>query len=82
MANNGSKAKITIRRTVAPEPVALSELEAVERILARFVALTYVGDHPELFIAGTKEQPAITAPSSCVLPFGALYRLGDRSSPK
>ena len=51
------RSKCTFRRISAPEPIAASELDTAERILARFVALAYAGDHPDLFPAGTNEPP-------------------------
>jgi hypothetical protein len=44
-----------VQRTLAPEPIAASEFDTAEHILARFVALAYVGDHPELLTAGQYE---------------------------
>ncbi|MBM3738739.1 MAG: hypothetical protein FJW39_23425 [Acidobacteria bacterium] len=45
------KSKCTFRRIVASDPVSPAQLEAAERILARFVALAYAGDHPNLFLS-------------------------------
>jgi hypothetical protein len=57
MPGETRKAKYTFSRIVAPEPISASELDTAERLLARFVALAYVGDHPGLFTSGTKEPP-------------------------
>jgi hypothetical protein len=57
MPSEVKKSKCTFRRIVAPEPIPASELDTAERILARFVALAYAGDHPDLFTPGTDEPP-------------------------
>jgi hypothetical protein len=44
-----------VRRMVASEPIAATELGTAERILARLAALAYAGDHPDLFTAGPEE---------------------------
>jgi len=49
---------------LAPEPIAASELDAADRILARLVALAYAGDHPDLFKAGTEERSDVPLFSS------------------
>jgi hypothetical protein len=53
MPRGTSQSKFTFRRSVAPEPVCPSELETAERLLARFVALAYAADHPDVFPPGT-----------------------------
>lgn len=68
MANQARRSKFAIRRTVEPEPVAVSELVAAEHILARLVARAYLADHPDLFTAETKEQAGVNLPSSSVVP--------------
>jgi len=55
MPSGTRKSKCTFRRTVASEPISASELETAERLLARFVALAYAAEHPDLFKAGTIE---------------------------
>jgi hypothetical protein len=65
MPSGSRKSKLTFRRIVAPEPISASTLDTAERILARFVALSYVGDHSGLFTPGAEEPPdAPTLPSS------------------
>ena len=49
MPAGARKSKFAFRRILAPEPISAAELNAVERLLARFVALAYAGDHPDLF---------------------------------
>lgn len=49
---------------VAPELIAASEFDTAERILARFVALAYANDHPDLVTAGTEEQSGVRNLSS------------------
>jgi hypothetical protein len=48
-----------VRRMVASEPIAATELGTAERILARLVALAYAGDHPDLFTAGPEEPSGV-----------------------
>jgi hypothetical protein len=62
MPAGAGKSKCTFRRIVAPAPVSASELEAAERILARFVALAYAAEHPDLF--SSKSAKPETAESS------------------
>lgn len=64
---------------VAPEPIDASAFEAAERTLARFVALAYVGDHPDLFSAENKEQSGVPVLSPFEVPFVAPHGLNDRS---
>ena len=59
MPSRASKSKLAFQRTVAPEPIAASELDSAERILARFVALAYAGDHPDLFTAEPNRQSGL-----------------------
>jgi hypothetical protein len=47
---------------VAPEPIAASESDAAERIIARFVALAYVDDHPDLFTSGIEDNSVPISP--------------------
>jgi len=56
MSSPARKSKLAVRRIVAPEPITDSECNAVERTLARFVALAYVGDHPDSFTAVIERQ--------------------------
>ena len=49
MPDGAGKSKCTFRRTVAPEHISASELDTAERLLTRFVALAYAGEHPDLF---------------------------------
>jgi hypothetical protein len=53
MPAGAGKSKGTFRRIVAPAPVSASELEAAELILARFLALAYADEHPDLFSSKT-----------------------------
>ena len=53
MPSETRKLKCTFRSIVAPEPISASELDTAERLLARFVALAYAAEHPDLF---TPEQ--------------------------
>jgi hypothetical protein len=69
MPRRGSRTKLVVQRTLAPEPIAPSELETVERILARFVALAYVGDNPDLFAAGTEPIEHSAVPISPLLRY-------------
>lgn len=62
MTKEASKSKLAFRKTVASEAIAASEFDTAERILARFVALAYAGDHPEAFTDETKEYPGTTVP--------------------
>jgi hypothetical protein len=78
MQSQASKSKLVVRKIVAPEPITASELDTAQRILARFVALAYVGDHPDLFAAGTEEQPISTVPSSSVVTSVAPNGLRDQ----
>ena len=41
--------KFKIIRTASTEPMSARDLETVEAILARMVALAYVADHPGVF---------------------------------
>jgi hypothetical protein len=67
MPSGTRKSRCTFRRIVAPEPISTSELDAAERLLARFVALAYAGEHPDLFTPGTNKPPSgPTSPSSAV----------------
>ena len=71
MPSGTRKAKSTFRRIVAPEPISASELDAAERLLARFVALAYAGEHPDLFTRGTDEPPNEPIFSSSAVPLVA-----------
>jgi hypothetical protein len=62
------KSKLAVRKIVVPVPITASELDTVERILARFVALTYVADRPNLFTAETEEKPVVSILSSSAVP--------------
>jgi hypothetical protein len=67
MPGRANKSKLAFQRMVAPEPIAASELDSGERILARLVALAYAGDHPDHFSVGTEEQLDPTVPSCPVV---------------
>ena len=66
MSSGTRKSKCTFRGIVAPEPISASELGTAERLLARFVALAYASDHPDLFTPGTDEPPDGPLSSSAV----------------
>lgn len=57
MPSGTRKSKCTFRRIVAPEPISASELDTAERLLARFVALAYAAEHPDLF-ANRMDEPS------------------------
>lgn len=57
MPSGTGKSKCTFIRIIAHEPISTSELDTAERLLARFVALAYAGEHPDLFKPGTDEPP-------------------------
>jgi len=63
---------------IASETIAASEHEAAERVLARFVALAYLSDHPDVATDRTNARPGVTVPSSSVVPFVAPDGLHDR----
>jgi hypothetical protein len=42
-------------------------LDTAERLLARFVALAYAGEHPDLFTPTTNEPPSAPTLSSCAV---------------
>jgi hypothetical protein len=65
MPSGTRKSKCTFRGIIAPEPISAPELGAAERILARFVALAYASDHPDLFTLGTEEAPDEPLSSGC-----------------
>jgi hypothetical protein len=46
MPSGNGKSKCTFRRIVAPESISAAELDTMERILARLVALAYTRHHP------------------------------------
>jgi hypothetical protein len=71
MPSGTRKSKCTFRKIVASEPSSVSELDTAERILARFVALAYAGDHPDLFTPGTDERPDGPTLSSSAVPLVA-----------
>ena len=63
MPRGSGKSKCTFRRTFAPDPICSAELDAVERLLARFVALAYSDANADLFRTETLElssEPALT----------------------
>jgi hypothetical protein len=66
MASGARKSKYTFRRIVAPESISASELDIAERLLARFVALAYAGENPDLFAPGTDGPAGPTFSSSAV----------------
>lgn len=68
MASQANKSKLAIRKMVATESISASDLDNAERILARLVALGYVGDHPDLFKAGSGEQSGLAILSSSAVP--------------
>jgi hypothetical protein len=66
MPSGTRKSKCTFRGIVAPEPISASELGTAERVIARFVALAYASDHPDLFTVGTDAPPEEPLSSSAV----------------
>jgi len=66
MPSGTRRSKCTFRGIVAPEPISASELGTAERVLARFVALAYASDHPDLFTLGMDAPPEEPRPSSAV----------------
>ena len=64
MPSGARKSKYRFRGIVAAEPISASELDSAERILARFVALAFAADHPDLFTPGTDEPHDGPTPSS------------------
>jgi hypothetical protein len=71
MASGTRKSKCRFRRIVASEPVSAPELETAERLLARFVALAYAAEQPDLFAGGTAEPPGGETFSSSAVPLVA-----------
>ena len=71
MPSGTRKSKCTFRRIAVPQPVSASESETAERLLARFVALAYTAEHPDLFAAGTTEPPDGPTFSSSAVPLVA-----------
>ena len=55
-SKRSDKPELSVRKMVAPQPIAASEFDLAERILARLVALAFVRDHPELFATGAKSS--------------------------
>jgi hypothetical protein len=80
MASGTRKSKCEFRRIVASEPVSAPELETVERLLARFVALTYAAEHPDLFGGGTVEPPGGQNFSSAAVPLVAQTVLSTEAA--
>ena len=70
MASGTRKSKCRFRRSIALESISASELDTAERLLARFVALAYAAEHPDLFTAGTAEELSGPALSSSAVPLG------------
>jgi hypothetical protein len=70
MPSGNRKSKCAFRSIVASEPISASELETAERLLARFVALAYAAEHPDLFAVGTVEPLGGPAFSSSAVPLG------------
>ncbi len=68
MRSGTRKSECRFRTIAAPEPISPSELYTAERVLARFVALAYAGDHPSLFTPGTDEPPDGPTPASPAVP--------------
>ena len=67
MASGTRKSKCTFRRIAASQPVSAAELETAEQLLARFVALAYAAENPDLFPGGIAEPPGgQTFPASAV----------------
>jgi hypothetical protein len=68
MPSGTRKSKCNFRRSIAPEPISASELDAAERIVARFVATAYAAENPDLF-TGTEGSagPALSAASAVPL---------------
>jgi hypothetical protein len=71
MPSGTRKSKCTFRSIVALEPISAAELDTAERLLARFVALTYAAEYPDLFTPGTVEPPSGPAFSSSAVPLVA-----------
>jgi hypothetical protein len=66
MPSGTRKSKCTFRRIVAPEPISAPDLDTAERLLARFVALAYASDRPDLFTAEPDQQSGMpTSPLLC-----------------
>jgi hypothetical protein len=64
MLAGAGKSKFAFHRILAPEPISVLELDAVERLLARFVALAYAGDHPDLFSSAADMPELAELPKS------------------
>ena len=66
MASGTRKSKCTFRRIAASQPVSAAELETAEQLLARFVALAYAAENPDLFPGGIAEPHGGQTSSSAV----------------
>jgi hypothetical protein len=64
MPSGTRKAKCTFRRIAASKPISASELETAERLLARFVALAYARDNPDLFSSEANKRELAALPGS------------------
>jgi len=64
MPAGAGKSKFAFRRILAPEPISALELDAMERLLARFVALAYAGDHPDLFSSAADKRELAELPGN------------------
>ena len=64
MPTRAGEKKCAFRRTVAAEPISAPELETAERLLARFVALAYAGDHPDLFSSAADKRELAELPGN------------------
>jgi hypothetical protein len=59
MPAGAGKSECTFRRIVASGAISSSDLETAERLLARFVALAYAGDHPDQFPSAVVDKTGI-----------------------
>ena len=60
---NGVKNKLSFHLGIVAEPLAPSDLEAVERVLARLVAASFAADHQNLFAANESLVSGTALPS-------------------
>jgi hypothetical protein len=65
------KTKLAVRRVLAREPIRPSDLDSAERALARFAALAYVSDHPNIFVNGNTRDSGESLLSPTALPLVA-----------
>ena len=79
MPRETRKSKCEFRRIVAPEPVSASELDNAERLLARFVALAYAAEYPDLFTPRTDDPQIEPTFSSSAVTLVARTVSADRT---